>query len=84
MYIPEEMKLNKFQLVKIPKGKEIWKRLAGVQLREPPANAYSGDETIPDENPTEMADYANNKAEYDAWLAEEEAKKKAEEKPNED
>ena len=83
MYIPEEMKLNRFKLIKIPKGKEIWKRLAGVQLREPNSSAYTGDESIPDENKTEMAEYANHKAEYDAWLAEEETKKKAEEKSKE-
>lgn len=75
MNIPEEMKLNKFQLVKIPKGKEIWKRLAGVQLREPSAQAYSGDDYIPDANKTETSDYLANRAEYEAMVEEEEKHK---------
>ena len=82
MNIPEEMKLNKFQLVKIPKGKEIWRRLAGVQLREPDASAYSGDDHIPDMNPTETSDYLEHRAEYEEMLAREEAKKEKKDTDN--
>lgn len=75
MYIPEKLKLNKYQVVKLPRGRDIWKRLCLAGLKEPGKNAYTGDnEPIPDLNKTEMSDYLNNKAEYEAILAEEERK----------
>ena len=41
MYVPESLKLNKHQLVKIPSNKDYFSRLGKMELGE---DAYTGDE----------------------------------------
>lgn len=43
MYVIPELKLNKFQLVAIPKAKVLYARIGRVGL--PASNAYTGDES---------------------------------------
>lgn len=40
MYVPDSLKLNKHQLVKIPSNKDYFSRLGKMELGE---NAYTGD-----------------------------------------
>lgn len=41
MYVPESLKLNKHEVVKIPSNKDYFARLGKMELGE---NAYTGDE----------------------------------------
>ena len=41
MYVPDSLKLNKHQLVKIPSNKDYFSRLGQMQLGD---DAYTGDE----------------------------------------
>lgn len=43
MFIPEKLKLNKFELVRIPRAKEYISRFG---LNPSPASSYSGDDVI--------------------------------------
>lgn len=45
MFIPEKMKLNKFQLVNIPSNRDYLKRF-GLSSGVGPQSSYSGDEAI--------------------------------------
>lgn len=42
MYIPKKMKLNKFRVVQIPSGKEIFTRFGVCS-----GSRYSGDDVVP-------------------------------------
>lgn len=44
MNIPEKMKLNKFQLVKLPRCREMFARFGQVNS---PEGSYSGEEDLP-------------------------------------
>lgn len=44
MYVIPELKLNKFQLVAIPKAKDLYARIGRVGI--PASNAYTGDESV--------------------------------------
>lgn len=44
MYCPDELKLNKFVFVRIPKPKDIFARFGNSV---PQSSQYSGDESIP-------------------------------------
>lgn len=66
MYIPESLKLNKYQAVKIPSNADYFARLGKMELGE---NAYTGDEAA--ELPGSKIDaIARGEAAVDAKLAE--------------
>lgn len=44
MYIPDEMKLNKFRNCAIPSNREYFQRFG---MATPPDGSYTGDETAP-------------------------------------
>lgn len=56
MFIPEEMMINKFVAVNIPKPKSMFARVGQVSL---PDKDYSGDDVVPEQmrKVDSMADY---------------------------
>lgn len=59
MYIPEKMKVNKFQEVAIPSNKSFFARLGNVN---PESLQYTGDEVAPE--PMSKTDSINDYIEY--------------------
>lgn len=59
MYIPEKMKVNKFEDVAIPSNKSFFARLGAVA---PETLKYSGDEPIPE--PMSKTDEINDYIDY--------------------
>lgn len=45
MYCPEKLKLNKHQVISIPKGREVFGRVGSAIV---PQNLYTGDNVAPD------------------------------------
>lgn len=73
MYCPEKLKLNKHQVVSIPKGREVFGRIGSVSA---PQNLYTGDEVAPDELNKVDSMAATEEALYEQYASEEESKGK--------
>ena len=71
MYVPsDDMKINRFQQVAIPKPSEYMRRFGALRA---PANQYTGDELVPPSgNKVDMLAYADQ---YDAMMQREEDRK---------
>lgn len=73
MFCPEEMKLNKFQNVRIPSGEQLFSRFGLVNAQ---GTHYTGDEYEPI-NRTKLQNLEDLQA-YDKMMQKEEAKAAAE------
>lgn len=70
MYIPEKMKINKFEEVAIPSNKSFFSRLGFVA---PESLKYSGDEVVPE--PLSKSDSFDDFQRYAEMKAKEESEK---------
>lgn len=69
MYIPEKMKVNKFEDVAIPSNKSFFARLGAVA---PESLQYSGDEPIPE--PMSKTESINDYIDYAEQMSKESEK----------